>query len=293
MILIKRLRASLARFQLGYKPGDLVLDVGSGNNPHPRADLLCDQFIFDDAERGNQLIADRPLVGGDIERLPFRDQSIDFLVASHILEHVRDPARTVKELCRVARRGYIETPAEFGGKLLDMPFHRWFVRQEGRTLVFTGKPKAMYDDYLNHVSYDLWHNAKDLRRLYWNHLDLFLVRFRWEGDIAVTVIEPAEGMFEELQAVHAGLGGDVATKAPNRSVGARLKAGLHGYYRSGLYGPKRPVDLAAICACPACHGPLAFAESTAICGPCGLSYPIAKAQGLAVPMLLESQASRA
>ncbi|MDB5098304.1 MAG: Methyltransferase type 11 [Cyanobacteria bacterium RYN_339] len=281
-----RLDAALSRFRLGIRPTDVVLDVGSGNNPHPRADLLCDQFIFDDAERGGQIIADRPVVGGDLERLPFGDQRLDFVIASHVLEHVLDPAKAIAELKRVAPRGYIETPAEFGGKLLDMPFHRWFVRQEDRTLVFTGKPEPMYDPYLNDVAYALWRDGKQLQRLYWDRLDLFLVRYVWDATLEVRVIAPPGGLFSAFEAVHGGLEGLEVVKAPERlTPGMRAKALLRRYYQSGLYGPPRDLAFTKLCACPACHGQLEFAATTATCTGCRLAYPIE--QG--IPLLLASR----
>jgi uncharacterized protein YbaR (Trm112 family)/SAM-dependent methyltransferase len=283
-----RLDAALSRFRLGIRPTDLVLDVGSGNNPHPRADLLCDQFIFDDAERGGQIVADRPVVGGDLERLPFADRSLDFVIASHVLEHVIDPARAIAELKRVAPRGYIETPAEFGGKLLDMPFHRWFVRQEGPTLVFTGKPEPMYDPYLNQVGYELWRDSKWLRKLYWERLDLFLVRYCWDESLAVKVIAPAGGLFAAFEAPHGGLEGLEVVKAPERlTPGMRAKALLHRYYTSSWYGPKRAIDFAKLCACPACRGKLDFTPERASCTRCARAYPVE--QG--IPMLLNARAT--
>ena len=40
-------------------PDDLVLDVGSGHNPNPRSDILCDRYIEDNTERGGAIRVDR------------------------------------------------------------------------------------------------------------------------------------------------------------------------------------------------------------------------------------------
>lgn len=287
-MILHRLKATLGRYRLGFSPTDIVLDIGSGNNPHPRADLLCDGFVLDDTERGDQLVADRPIVGGDLANLPFKDKSIDFAITSHVLEHVHDPAKALMELQRVAKRGYIETPAEFGGKLLDMPFHRWFVRQEAQTLIFTGKAKGMFDEHLCEVSYDLWHRHKDFRRLYWNHLDLFLVRHYWDETIAFQVIVPPEGLFEQGGFMQASPDDSVVVKPPSRSLGAKLKGGLARYYQSPLYGPRRTIDLAALCACPQCRGPLNFDEGPITCQGCGAAYKAWPVQGRHIPMLMTS-----
>ncbi|MEW5703931.1 MAG: class I SAM-dependent methyltransferase [Pseudomonadota bacterium] len=59
------------------------------------------------------------------ERLPFDDDSFDLVVASHVLEHVRDPIGLVIDCLRVCRPGgrvYIEAPSERALFLPSMPF---------------------------------------------------------------------------------------------------------------------------------------------------------------------------
>ena len=84
-----------------------VLDVGSGHNPNPRSDVLCDRYVDDDTERGGAIRVDRPLIVGDGHNLPFKDKAFDYVIASHIIEHMDDPARFCSELMRVSKRGFI------------------------------------------------------------------------------------------------------------------------------------------------------------------------------------------
>ena len=292
MSFLARARFFARKFQLGFRPTDLVLDVGSGNDPHPRADVLVDKFVTDDTERQGRLVVDRPLVGGDLERLPFKDQAFDFVMASHVLEHVTDPLRAVAELARVGKRGYVETPAEFGGKLMDLPGHRWYVRLEGDVLVFTGKSVAMFDDPLNHVAFTLW-GAKDdaWMRFFYQHRELFFVEHRWEGQLHARVIPPPGELVAEEAFVKAASDA-VAEKALDRSPKARLKDAVRDYYHGSWYGPDRKVDLAALCACPACGAGLDLAGSAARCLGCGAGYPIEQAGAHRVPMLLTAFADR-
>lgn len=50
----------------------------------------------------------------DVQDLPFKDNSFDTVYATHILEHVENPAKALHELIRVAKyQVYIEVPHRF------------------------------------------------------------------------------------------------------------------------------------------------------------------------------------
>jgi SAM-dependent methyltransferase len=76
------------------------------------------------------------MVMGDAQSMPFADDEFDYVIASHIAEHVDDPRRFCAELSRVAARGYVETPGWLGDMLLREPFHVWRVRTSNRGLRF-------------------------------------------------------------------------------------------------------------------------------------------------------------
>ena len=42
--------------------------------------------------------------------LPFRDTTFDFVYCSQVLECVKNPLAACREIMRVGKRGYIETP---------------------------------------------------------------------------------------------------------------------------------------------------------------------------------------
>lgn len=112
-----------------------ILDVGSGNNPLDIATHLVDFYPENDHERGGTLDIPfgKQFKEGNIEAIPFPDGFFDFVHASHVLEHAQDPEKALSELSRVARCGYIETPAaaiEQGTRLPGeaepgWSFHRW------------------------------------------------------------------------------------------------------------------------------------------------------------------------
>jgi hypothetical protein len=127
--------------RIGIEKHWRVLDIGSGHNPHPRADILLDKDICSSTERsGRTAVRDeRPFVIGDAQYLPFKDLSFDYAIASQVAEHTADPITFCKEIQRIASRGYIECPGPLGELLLGEPFHSWVVLKKGKSLLFKRK----------------------------------------------------------------------------------------------------------------------------------------------------------
>ena len=117
-----------------------ILDLGSGAFPNPGADILCDGSLEDSRHRhGLAAVVDRPMVVARAEALPFRDGAFAYLIASHIAEHVEDPDGLCREVTRVARAGYIETPSPLADRLFEEEYHLWRVGSEAGQLTFTTK----------------------------------------------------------------------------------------------------------------------------------------------------------
>ncbi len=166
-------------FRRRFRPGGkLVLDVGSGHRPHEDATHLVDLLPDNDAERGRPLRRHgRPLIAATLEALPFKDHAFDFIYACHVLEHMRDPAVACRELMRVGRAGYIETPSPFfeqGYNFPDAdrgwPFHRWFVFLDDRqSLIFEPKNPETIDTFcgcrFSHFVKNIYTSAPDLNRI--------------------------------------------------------------------------------------------------------------------------------
>jgi ubiquinone/menaquinone biosynthesis C-methylase UbiE len=130
---------SLRRLHCPVNSKALVLDVGSGGNPYPRANVLLDAYEETFERYHSKLVKDRPLVYGLVENMPFKDKCFDFVIASHVLEHVSDPAAFLSELMRVAKAGYIETPDAFIERLIPFRFHRLEVTERNDRLVIYKK----------------------------------------------------------------------------------------------------------------------------------------------------------
>ncbi len=133
-----------------------MLDIGSGHRPHLDATHLVDLYLKDDTERGKKLKRiGKFLIQANIEALPFKNKVFEYVYASHVLEHANDPAEACRELMRVGKAGYIETPDPFYEQGYGYPkkergwsFHHWYVwLAADRTLIFEKKTEETVDRY--------------------------------------------------------------------------------------------------------------------------------------------------
>ena len=131
-------------FDFSIKPGDKVLDMGSGHIPFPLATHLADITLEDHfAGRAGvpfKYVDSKPVYECNVEKTSFADKEFDFVYCSHVLEHVRDPATACTELMRIGKRGYIECPSR--GKdtffaTASLSNHLWAVECLNGMLVFT------------------------------------------------------------------------------------------------------------------------------------------------------------
>lgn len=272
------------------RPTDFVLDIGSGGNPDLRANVLCDKFLSDGAERhGTPVVVDRPFVAGDVERLPFRDGSFDYVILSHVLEHLPDPERAISELQRVARRGYIETPGAVFERLYGYPFHRWMVSVQDDTLVLEAKTKALCDPELRDW-FDRMHATLGTGGKFWaqrRRLDMYTC-YEWEGEIRFRLDRPS-GSFPGADDPEGLIQGrvDEAEPAPVRLAGdgGPLWHTQQWFSRRARRHSDRPWSaVEALLCCPTCRGELDQLDpSTVRCTACLGAYPV---HPCGVPLLL-------
>ena len=169
----------------------LVLDVGSGDKPHWRADVLLDRFPGDEhgGQRSGASVArvDRPLFDADAADMPFADKVFDYVICSHVLEHVEHPDAVVAELTRVAKAGYIEVPEAASAKIVDFPSHLWWVTLDDGVLVFSAKSAAYFDADIDRYLTDSG-MRQPLADLLDKHLDHRVIELHWTGSLTCRVV---------------------------------------------------------------------------------------------------------
>jgi uncharacterized protein YbaR (Trm112 family) len=250
----------------------LVLDVGAGDRPHIRADIVCDKYQSS-WERGMPLLHDRPLVFGDIDALPFKDDAFDYVICQHLVEHLEHPERALAELSRVGRAGLIRTPSPLAEKLISRDVHRWYVSVDGPALVLRQKPRVFFD---REITESLWGD-----RRFWHFFGSRIrdmeTSYRWVGAIQFRVERCAPGE-AEWDGRPAFVTGNHDDDDGGPSLRDRLRrAGsshLGRLYRRGVIRRPRSFDLAPLLRCPACHGDIELSGSEASCPGCEARYPV-------------------
>ncbi|MCX6778232.1 MAG: methyltransferase domain-containing protein [Candidatus Micrarchaeota archaeon] len=186
---------------MNIRPNDLVLEVGSGHNPHMRSDVLLDLFEEDTPDQhrgGTNLTVDRPFVKADICGMPFKDKAFDYVLAIYILEHIPDVEKALKEITRVGKRGIIKLPTEFNEYLHPCNEHRWLCNMYGDTVVFKRKPRD-WKPYFDNIFHWLWNNDREWFWFYQHHMPLFVFSHEWEGKIKYRVEDYSPPDFSKLK----------------------------------------------------------------------------------------------
>ena len=98
-----------------------VLDIGCGYTANEFATTICDTQDL------SKFYKSKDFIKLDNKILPFKNNHFDFVIASHVLEHVDDPKFFISELERVSTKGYIELPTKLEDNLVfeNKKDHLW------------------------------------------------------------------------------------------------------------------------------------------------------------------------
>jgi SAM-dependent methyltransferase len=110
-----------------------IADVGCGHFPNRYANVAMDSPGNSDVQRGGLPVAGdvgvREYFSVDLNEFPypFADKEFDYVICTHVLEHLDDPVRACLELTRIAKSGYVEVPFLYADVFVrnNDPIHKW------------------------------------------------------------------------------------------------------------------------------------------------------------------------
>ncbi len=119
--LIKRTSKIYIEKILSENPDWKILDIGCGYGANRYATTVSDILDLSNHYK------DKSFVKITEKKLPFKDKEFDFVIASHVVEHVEDVSYFLNELSRVGKKGYIEVPTRLEDNLVfeNKKAHIW------------------------------------------------------------------------------------------------------------------------------------------------------------------------
>jgi SAM-dependent methyltransferase len=167
-----------------------ILDIGCGYNANKIAKVICD------VQDLSNYYQDKKFIRLTEKKLPFKDKEFDFVVASHVMEHVDDIDFFIKELERVSKKGYIELPTKLEDNLVfenkkDHLWHMDYDDVENKLLI---SKKVQYFEPVLTVS-----TVKRLNEVFRTSLVLELI---WENKIDYIVNQSTENMFKKISVLN-------------------------------------------------------------------------------------------
>ena len=119
--MIKRTSKQHIEKILSSNPQWKILDIGCGYSANNYANVICDVQDF------SKYYKDKKFVRLENKILPFSNKEFDFVISSHVMEHVNDVEFFISEIERISSKGYIELPTKLEDNLVfeNKKDHLW------------------------------------------------------------------------------------------------------------------------------------------------------------------------
>ena len=184
--MIKRSSKKYIDNQLDQNPSWNILDIGCGYTAHKKANVICDVQDLSEFYKGRDFVK----LKGKI--LPFKDKEFDFVITSHVIEHVEDVNFFIKELQRISAKGYIELPTILEDNLVfeNKNDHLWHMEFDDVNHQLLIRKRIQYLEPVLTVSV-----AKKLAQYFRQSLILELF---WENSIEFNLMENDSLKYEKI-----------------------------------------------------------------------------------------------
>jgi len=122
-----------------------ILDIGCGYSANKNASVVADIQDLTNFYEGKNFIKISE------KKLPFKDKEFDFVITSHVIEHVEDFEFFVKELERISSKGYIELPTRLADNLVfeNRNDHIWWFKyNDVSNQIIASKRNQLIDPFI-------------------------------------------------------------------------------------------------------------------------------------------------
>jgi len=143
--LLKRISIKHLNKVIKENPKWKILDIGCGYRAHPSASVIAD------VQDLSNYYKEKKFIKINEKKLPFKDKEFDFVIASHVIEHVEDFEFFIKELERISSKGYIELPTRLGDNLVfeNKTDHIWwFIYDDINNKLLASKKNQIIEPFI-------------------------------------------------------------------------------------------------------------------------------------------------
>ena len=143
-----------------------VLDIGCWYTANENATVVSD------VQDLSNFYKDKQFVKITEKKLPFKDNEFDFVITSHVIEHVDDFQFFISEIERISKKGYIELPTKLGDNLVfeNSNDHLWMFEYDDVSNILLASKKQEFIEPFVSVS-----TAKKLEKIFRQSLILEII----------------------------------------------------------------------------------------------------------------------
>ena len=162
---------------LSENPNWKILDIGCGYGANKYATTISDILDLSNHYK------DKTFVKITEKKLPFNDKEFDFVIASHVAEHVEDVSFFLSELARIGKKGYIEVPTRLEDNLVfeNKKAHIWhLVFDDIKNQINISKKQQYFEPVLT---------VGTIKKLNDYFRESLVIELNWEDTIEFNIVD--------------------------------------------------------------------------------------------------------
>ena len=175
--MIKRTSKIYIEKILSENPNWKILDIGCGYDANKYATTVSDILDLSNHYK------DKSFVKITEKKLPFNNKEFDFVIASHVAEHVEDVSFFLSEIARIGKKGYIEVPTRLEDNLVfeNKKAHIWhLVFDDVNNQINISKKQQYFEPVLT---------VGTIKKLNEYFRESLVIELSWEDSIKFNMVE--------------------------------------------------------------------------------------------------------